>query len=110
MIKRYTADEATDKSTMCGAKTVIAMLIIGTAVLCMAPALLCGEMVIVWCHGRNIPDRRCGTVIVEEMACARDGAKGTVLTLVDIKYVLLVAAIGSVAVLRVSGAPRGYRY
>ena len=103
MIRRHTADEATDKSTLSGAKTVIGVLIIATVVIWLAPALLTGETVIG--GATAVPcDESDGTAnIVEDLACARDGVKGAVLTLVDIfKYVLLVAAIGSVAVLRVA--------
>ncbi len=127
MIRRHTADEATDKSTMGGAKTVIAILIIGAVVLWMAPALLLGGGT----DGASYACNDDGSVTVTKtvtagsgsttttetiaadkvtiehsLACAEGTMAGSVLILVDIfKYVLLVAAIGSVAVLRVSGAP-----
>ena len=127
MIRRHTADEATDQSTMGGAKTVIAILIIGAVVLWMAPALLLGGGAGGATYACNddgsvtvaktvtagsgstttaetIPAGK--TTIEHRLACAEGTIAGSVLMLVDIfKYVLLVAAIASVAVLRVSGAP-----
>ena len=71
-----------------------------------APALLGGETVIAGTTAATCPTGSTApSNIAEEMACAGDEVKNSVLILVDIfKYVLLVAAIDSVAVLRVGRA------
>ena len=124
MIRRHTADEATDKSTLSGAKNVIAVLIMATVIIWMAPALLLGSgtdgAAYVCNDDGSVTVTKTTTTgsgsttttetiaagkltIEHSLACAEGMVAGAVLTLVDIfKYVLLAAAIGSVAVLRVA--------